>query len=162
VRVRHRVAVGGLIRRRAEQDPAHRDLHLLAGQGDRDGVHRDDPVGHMPRRVLAAEPFGDRALERAVQDGPVGQRDEQWHEEPAARQVEVDDERVRDLLDGLQGRVDLCGADADAMPVQGRVAATQDEAAAAVVDLEEVALPPEAREVGEVRPPVPLAVLVVP
>ena len=47
------------------------------------------------------------------------------------------------------------------MPVQGGVAAAQHEAAAALVDLEEVALPPGPGEVGEARLPVEIAVIVV-
>ena len=53
-RVGHRVAVGGLLRRHAEQDLAHRHLHLLAGEGDRDVRHLDDPVRNVPRGVLGA------------------------------------------------------------------------------------------------------------
>ena len=36
LRVRHRVAVGGVVRPGPQQDLAHRHLHLLAGQGGRD------------------------------------------------------------------------------------------------------------------------------
>src|SRR6266566_4982465 len=51
-------------------------------------------------------------------------------------------ERVRDLRDGFERGVDLRGADADAVPVQRGIAAAEHEAAAALVDPEEVALPP--------------------
>src|SRR6185503_10876742 len=83
-------------------------------------------------------------------------------EEPAAGQVEVDDEGVRDLRHGFERGVDLGGADADAVPVQGGVAAAEDEAAAALVDPEEIALPPHAGEVGEIGLPVQFTVVVVP
>jgi hypothetical protein len=116
----------------------------------------------VPGGVLAAEPVGDRAAQRVVQHDPVVQRDEQWHEEPAAGQVEVDDEGAADLRHRLERGVDLSGADPDAVPVQGGVAAAQHEAAAPLVDPEEVALPPDPGEVGEVRLAVEPAVVVVP
>jgi len=116
----------------------------------------------VPGRVLRTEPAGDLAAQRVIQDRALGQRDEQRHEEPAPGQVQVDDERVRDLRDGFERGVDLRGADADAVPVQGGVAAAEHEAAAALVDLEEIALPPHPGKVGEVGLPVQLAVLVVP
>src|SRR3984893_625244 len=56
-RIRHRVDVGRVLRGRPEQDPAHRYLHLLAGESGRYLAHLDDLVRYVARRVLLAQPI---------------------------------------------------------------------------------------------------------
>ena len=145
----------------AQEDLADRHLELLAGYRRGDRGHLDDLVGDVPRGVLAAQPRLDLILDPVVQRHAVGQHDEHRHEELPARQVEVDHDRVVHLGDALEDVVDLGGADPHPEPVQRRVGTPEHEAAAAFVDLEEVALPPDAGPGVEVGGLVPGHLLVV-
>src|SRR4029079_14144875 len=76
--------------------------------------------------------------------------------------LQVHDETVRDLGQGLDDGVELGGAEAYATAVERRVAATRDGARAALADRDPVAVAPDAGDVLEVRRPVARAVGVTP
>ena len=125
-------------------------------------LHLEDPVGHVPRRVLVADLGTDPRLDVLVERLVALELDEQRHEELPARQVEIHDQRVLDLGHAQQRAIDLGGADAHAMAVQRGVRAAQHEAAAARIHAEEIAVPPHAGPLVEVRLAVAAAVLVAP
>src|SRR5262249_55019530 len=75
---------------------------------------------------------------------------------------EVDDKAVDDLLDVLDDRVELAGAEPHAATVQRGVRAAGDDAAAALGEEDPVALAPDASEEVEVRGAVAPALGVVP
>jgi hypothetical protein len=74
----------------------------------------------------------------------------------------VDDEAVGDLGELLDDAVELARAETDAAAVERRVGAPRDDAAAALGELDPVALAPHPREHVEVRAAVERAVLIAP
>src|SRR3546814_6469654 len=80
VRIHHRVAARGLFERPAEQQLAHRHLHLLAGQRVRDRCHRGVAVQQFGdpylTDVLAAVAWtaGPRMPEMALVPDPIQDR----------------------------------------------------------------------------------------
>ena len=76
--------------------------------------------------------------------------------------LEVHDEAVGHLGQGLDHGVEVAGAEADAAAVEGGVGAAGDGAGAVVGEGDPVAVAPHAREVGEVGGPQPRAVGVAP
>src|SRR6185312_15859219 len=76
--------------------------------------------------------------------------------------LEVDHERVDDLGNVLDNRVELACAEPDPTAVQGGVGAPGDHAAATLGELDPVSLAPDARIAIEVGAPIALAVRVVP
>src|SRR5208282_6849456 len=80
VRIGHGRAVGRLVRRYAHENAAYRYLHLLSGQGARDGRNLVDPVRHVPRRILAPQPVANLALQSLIENDAGRELDEQGHE----------------------------------------------------------------------------------
>ena len=83
------------------------------------------------------------ALHRSVERCALAQHHEQRHVAFAAEVFEVDDQAVEHLGQRLDRAVQLARAHAQAVPVDGRVAAAVDDAAAVRRDLEPVAVPPD-------------------
>ena len=52
----------------------------------------------MTRRIIAPQLCSDAPLERLIELRLAAQLDEQRHEKRAARQIQIDDERIVDLL----------------------------------------------------------------
>ncbi len=97
-----------------------------------------------------------RRVSAASSTSAFAQDDEERHVALAAEVLEVDDEAVEHFGQRLDGAVELGRAHADAVPVDGRVAAAVDDRAAARRDAQPVAVAPDARvhvEVAVVQAP---------
>ena len=151
VRLHHRVAAGDFFGRHAREDAAHRNLHLLAGERVRDRVDADDLVGDVPRAAVGAQLRDDARAQRVVDGHARRGAYEQRHEELAAGQLQAHDEAVRHVVERFDGAIDLRRADAHAVAVERGVRAAVDVAPAARVELDEIAVPPHAGKVLEVR-----------
>ena len=92
----------------------------------------------------------------------MGQRDVQDQPPVGAQLAGVHHQAVGDLGEGFHHAVELAGAHAHAAPVQGGVGTAVDDAGAVGQDLDPVAVPPAAGEVGVVALPVARPVRVVP
>ena len=101
--------------------------------------------------------------QRVVELGAVRRDDEQQQlAGTAAGILEMHHQSVYDLGDIFDDRVELAGAEANAAAVQRRVGAAGDDAAAALGELDPIALAPDPGVDVEVRGAVALAVLVSP
>src|ERR1700691_180400 len=96
--------------------------------------------------------------QRFIEHPPAPQLDEQWHEELAAGQIQIDDQRIVDLLDHGERAVDLSSADANAMPVERGIRPAEHVRTPALIEADEVSVPPDARIQVEVTLAVALAV----
>src|SRR5205085_311037 len=111
----------------------------------------------------AAQLAGDPAAQLVV-DVPAlgGYHEQQQLAGPAFGVLEVHHERVDDLGQPLDDRVELRGTQPYPAPVQGRVGAAGDDAGTPLGDGYPVAVPPDAGVHVEVRLAVPRAGLVAP
>ncbi len=75
-----------------------RHLELLAGERVRYVQHLVNFVRHMARRIIAAQLLAMRRLSGSSSSRLAAQLDEQRHEKFAARQIQIDDQRIVDLL----------------------------------------------------------------
>ena len=130
---------------------AHRHFHLLAGQGVRDAVHLIDLVRNVARRILAAQRRADPLRAAGSSSAlPFLSFTNSGMKNLPPRQVQVDDQRVLHLRQRRERAVDLRRADAHAVAVERRIRAAQHEAAAALVDPEEIPVAPDARVLLEI------------
>src|SRR5690606_8526139 len=75
---------------------------------------------------------------------------------------DIDDETVRDLIQLLHRGIDIGGAHAQTMAIDGRIASASDRATAIGIDPQPVAVSPDSRPLCKVRSSVPTAVRIVP
>ena len=102
---------------------------------------------------------GDPSLKGVVDGDAVGGDDEQEQGAVAAAGVlEVDDERIEDLREVFDHRVELAGPEANAAAIQGRVRTPGEDATAAFGEHDPVAVAPDAWVTVEVGAPVAAAV----
>src|SRR5262249_51892977 len=140
-----------LFDRHAHEELAHRHFHFLARKRDGDVVDAIDAIGYVPRRVLLAKTGVDLRRQRGIELKARRELHEQRHEELAARQIEIDDERVGDFRKRREHPIDFRGTDAYAEAIERRIRAPEDETAAARIDAKEIAVPPDAGVLLKVR-----------
>ena len=170
VGVGQRVAGGDGVGVGAGEDALDGELELLARQRPRDRRHHLDPVGHVARRQLGGERPADARRQLVVEHGAGTQRDEQDQLAEARRGdapgggivLDVHHERIGDLVEALDHRIEIARAEAHAAAVERGVGAPGDDARAVVGERDPVAVAPHAGEVLEVGGAVPRAVGVVP
>src|SRR5215212_11782015 len=131
--VRERVATGGLLRRRAREDPLDGDLEHLAGQRPRHLLDLEHLARDVARRAVLADARADGLDEAVVELGALAQHDEERHPRVVAL-LDVDDERIGDLVEREHRAVDLGRPHADAAAVDRRVRAPADHRRAALGD----------------------------
>ena len=135
---------------------------FLPGQRARDPGHLVDLVGNVARGQLGAQQRSDLGGQRVVDGLALGRHDIEDQPPVLAELAGVDHQAVGDLRQPLDHPVELAGAHPDAAAVQGRVGPAVNDAAAVGHDHDPVAVPPDARIVGEIASPVPLAAGVIP
>ena len=120
------------------------------------GTCRGEQSSRM-RRLMVAD-------EILVEHRALSQHDEQHHPQltVTGRRGDVHHERVEDLVHRARGTVDLAGAHAHALAVDGGVRAAVDHGAAPGRDADPVAVAPDARVHREVALAQALAVVVAP
>src|SRR5438128_4332025 len=107
----------------------------------------------MARRAVLTDARADSLAQVLVELDPRGEHDKQQHlERPlvAPRPRHIHHDRIEDLLECTCRAVDLAGAHAHALAVDGRVGAAVDDGAAARSDADPVAVAPCSRVHGEV------------
>src|SRR3954466_8878009 len=104
--IRQRVAAGGPLPRRAPEDLLDGHLEHLARQRPRLLLDLEHLAGHVARRAVLADAGPDRLDEAVVELGALAQHDEERYTGVVAL-LDVDDERVRDLVEREHRAVDL-------------------------------------------------------
>ena len=127
--------------------------------GDRQRIHRHHQLGHVQRRRLGGDRLAELQGQLAV-ERPAIPHHRQQHQPRAAVPALFDRHRLLHLGQIAQRLVDLAGADSDALDVQHPVGAAVDPRLPVPVELDQVAVGPDALVGGEVGVVEAAAVLV--
>src|SRR5512133_1764306 len=163
LRVGQRIPTHRLVWIDTGKNPLYRYLTLLAIEGVRDCVDAEEPIRHMPRRQFGAQRPPQPRL-NITEFGVAGEYDEaeQLTFIAGTEFCSVHDQRIVDLLEPLDHRVELGRPHPHSPAVEGRVAASIDDKRPARCLAHPVAMPPHAGEIFEVGSAEPGAVWVVP
>src|SRR5919199_636150 len=160
--VAQRVFACGFFGRLLHQYLLYRHLYLLTVERPGDFGYLQDLIRHMPGRGILADAAFDLVHQPVVELRAFFEDDEERHRGAPVRPLYVYDEAILDLLDLLDGAVDLARPHPYPSAVYGRVAPAVDNGAATRGDLDPVPVPPHSRIHVEVALPVPLSFGVIP
>src|SRR5215472_15340843 len=150
-----------VLHRQAVNDVAYRELGEFAGERAREVGYRDDSGGNVARGGVGADGRADLLLQWLIELCTAGQAHEQYDTDIAVP-VLPHRQRLGNLRQALDRRVDLRGADAHPARIEHRIRATVDDETIVPGDGGVVAVVPHPGEALEVGGPVSHSLRVVP